>query len=74
MGWTSPDPHGRPLIDPADRQAADARNRCHPDTILGTMAHVDARHGGTVAYLAAMGVTDGQLALLRTRLLDGGGL
>ena len=48
--------------------------RCDPETILGTMAHVDARHGGTVAYLASVGVSDRQLALLRTRLLDGGGL
>jgi len=57
-----------------DQEKIREGQRCDPNTILGTLAHVDTRHGGTVAYLGSVGLSDRQLALLRTRLLGGGGL
>jgi protein tyrosine/serine phosphatase len=39
------------------------------DQMLATLAYVDERYGGMEAYLQAAGLTDGQMARVRTRLL-----
>ncbi len=54
----------------------DARDRlrqlqgCEPETIIGTLSYVDDRFGGSARYLASAGVTGGQLARLRARLVE----
>jgi protein-tyrosine phosphatase len=38
--------------------------------ILAALTHLDTRHGGTEPYLRANGVTEGQIARIRARLIE----
>jgi protein-tyrosine phosphatase len=61
--------------DPQQRRDRQDRVRrewmwmAHQETILETLAHVDTRHDGVHAYLAAGGVSENQIGELRSRLV-----
>ncbi|GIH20620.1 tyrosine-protein phosphatase [Rugosimonospora africana] len=57
---------------PTQRIAADyaLTDSCSPATILRTLAHLDARHGGVVAYLSAGGAEPSHFRSVRSRLLS----
>jgi len=41
-----------------------------PETMLSTLAHLRARHGGAEAYLARAGLVSADIERIRERLLD----
>ena len=43
---------------------------CEPETMAAFLDHLAERHGGVVAYLAAIGVNDATVTRLRARLVD----
>ncbi|MCS7001886.1 MAG: tyrosine-protein phosphatase [Dehalococcoidia bacterium] len=43
---------------------------CPPDFMLGALRHLRDAHGGAEAYLRASGLTNGQIASLRTLLVE----
>jgi protein tyrosine/serine phosphatase len=59
------------VSDPVLREAYRRLQPTHPSTMLATLDHLDRRYGGVAAYLAKGGLTDAQVAALRTRLVDG---
>jgi protein-tyrosine phosphatase len=44
--------------------------RCPPEQILNMIAHLDSHYGGTLAYLRESGLTSGEIARIRSRLLS----
>lgn len=56
------------IPDPAERSALAERQHSRRENILGLLERLDQRHGGAEAYLRARGVTDEQLAAIRSRL------
>jgi len=57
--------------DPSKREQLARRTGAVPETMLGILAHLDARHGGAEAYLRAAGVAAEDVARLRRRILGG---
>ncbi|WP_158293087.1 MULTISPECIES: HAD-IA family hydrolase [Kribbella] len=53
-----------------ERAAAAVLARTLPETILDSLDHVDSQYGGVRAYLAACGLTAGEIHRLATRLVD----
>lgn len=43
---------------------------CTPDLILGALRHMDEQYGGTLPYLLAAGISEGEIAALRTYFTD----
>jgi protein-tyrosine phosphatase len=54
--------------DPQERARRAREAVSRPESILSTLAHVDARHGGVERYLLDAGVEPADLARLRERL------
>jgi protein-tyrosine phosphatase len=54
--------------DPARRERLVRMIGAVPETMLGVLAHLDARHGGAERYLRAAGVAEADLDLLRRRI------
>jgi protein tyrosine/serine phosphatase len=46
-----------------------ALNAARPETMLGTLAHLDRHYGGPEAYVSAAGLSDAELGALRGRLV-----
>lgn len=60
-----------PLEDPAERDSFVRTWRTRPETMLATLAHLDARYGGVELYLRGAGVTEAQIEHIRGRLREG---
>ena len=56
---------------PAERERLRDRQSSDPDTIARMLDAVERRHGDVAAYLAAYGLTAGQIGAARARLLAG---
>jgi protein-tyrosine phosphatase len=54
--------------DPAKRERLARMIGAVPETMLGVLAHLDARHGGAERYLRGAGVAEADLDRLRRRL------
>ena len=54
--------------DPVRRERLARMIGAAPETMLGVLAHLDARHGGAERYLRAAGVADRDLERLRRRI------
>ena len=53
-----------------ERAAAAVLARTLPETILDSLEHVDSQYGGVRGYLAACGLTAGEIHRLATRLVE----
>ena len=56
--------------DDAERERARDLYGATQETIVGLLAYLDERYGGTRPYLARIGVSDELLDALRDRLLE----
>ncbi len=54
--------------DPAQRARMAAWMSTAPETMLGILAHLDAKHGGAERYLLTSGVTEADVERIRRRL------
>jgi len=56
--------------DPAKRERLASTIGSVPETMLGILAHIDARHGGAEQYLLAAGVAPADVLRLQRRVLE----
>jgi protein-tyrosine phosphatase len=56
--------------DPAKRARLARQIGTVPETMLGILEHIDARHGGAERYLLAAGVAPADVARLRRRVKE----
>lgn len=54
---------------PEARAATLERVRCPPEQIENMLAHLEERYGGIASYLRTIGLSDGELAQIKQRLL-----
>jgi protein-tyrosine phosphatase len=56
--------------DPAQRERMATWMAAAPETMLGILAHLDAKHGGAEGYLLTSGATEEDVERIRRRLIE----
>lgn len=58
------------IADPDERARLAPLSACPTDVMLYALDHLSTRYGGTAGYVRAIGLNEGEIATLRTRIVD----